>query len=390
MTVHSTPTPANLPLSREDRVQSYIATHDFDRPTLVMDLEEVHAQFSALKSGLGRAEVFFAVKANPAPEIVALLVSLGASFDAASKAEIALCLDQGAAPSQISFGNSIKKATDIAWAHAQGIKLFAVDASEEMEKIAQHAPGAQVYVRLIVNNDEADWGLSRKFGCDAEMALGLLDQAVALGLDPVGLSFHVGSQTREARMWAPALDLVADVWARANDAGHALTLLNIGGGFPAEYNLAVDAPQSYASDVMSQVDARFADVPRIMAEPGRGLVASAGAIACEVVLVSRKSASDPLRWVYLDIGRFSGLAETEGEAIRYQLATARDGDPNGPCILAGPSCDSADVMYEETPIDLPVSLRSGDKVLIRNTGAYTSTYSSIGFNGFPPLDVVVL
>ena len=95
-------------------------------------------------------------------------------------------------------------------------------------------------------------------------------------------------------------------------------------------------------------------------------------------------------WVYLDMGRFSGLAETEGEAIRYQFETPRDGDPTGPCIMAGPSCDSADVLYEKRPMLLPISLRAGDRVLIRNTGAYTSTYSSVCFNGFPPLAVVVI
>ena len=390
MTVHSKPLPANLPVSSDDRLQSFIATHEFENPTLVLDIDEVETQFQALKAGLGRASIYYAVKANPEPAVIARLVALGASFDAASKAEIALCLEQGAAPDRVSFGNSIKKARDIAWAHAQGITLFAVDAAEELEKIAEHAPGAQVYVRLIVDNDGADWGLSRKFGCDAPMALDLLDQAKALGLVPVGLSFHVGSQTREAAMWAPALDLVAEVWEQTKSAGHSLTLLNIGGGFPAEYNTVIDAPQSYAADVMAQVDARFADVPQIMAEPGRGLVASAGAIGCEVVLVSRKSSEDPLRWVYLDVGRFSGLAETEGEAIRYQIVTALDEQKLGPCVLAGPTCDSADVMYEKEPVDLPLALKAGDKVLIRNAGAYTATYSSVGFNGFAPLEVIVL
>jgi ornithine decarboxylase len=127
-----------------------------------------------------------------------------------------------------------------------------------------------------------------------------------------------------------------------------------------------------------------------MAEPGRGMVAEAGVIVSEVMLVSRKSERDVHRWVYLSIGRFSGLAETEGEAIRYQFETPRDGDPMGPCIMAGPSCDSADVLYEKRPMQLPLTLKSGDRVLIRNTGAYTSTYSSVCFNGFPPLDVVCI
>lgn len=106
--------------------------------------------------------------------------------------------------------------------------------------------------------------------------------------------------------------------------------------------------------------------------------------------MSRKSDDDLHRWVYLDIGRFSGLAETEGEAIRYRFVTEREHEPKGACILAGPSCDSADVLYEKRPVELPLGLKAGDKIVIRSCGAYTSTYSSVNFNGFPPLDVIVI
>jgi ornithine decarboxylase len=368
----------------------FAADRSFDKPTLVMDLDLVTRQYRALKSGLGRAHIHYAVKANPAPQIIARLVDLGSHFDAASKAEIALCLEQGAEPSEVSFGNTIKRASDIAWAYGQGISLFAVDSEEELTKIAENAPGVSVYIRLIVEVSQADWPLSRKFGCDRDTALHLLDVAKTLGLNPAGFSFHVGSQTRRAEMWAPNLAVMGDIWLAAKDAGHALTLINIGGGFPAFYGEEIEAPTAYASKVIAMVEACFPGVANIMAEPGRGMVAEAGLIVAEVMLVSRKSDRDMHRWVYLDIGRFSGLAETEGEAIRYQFETSRDGDPTGPCIMAGPSCDSADVLYEKRPMQMPLTLRAGDRVIIRNTGAYTSTYSSVCFNGFPPLDVVVI
>ncbi|MCE0505568.1 MULTISPECIES: type III PLP-dependent enzyme [unclassified Roseivivax] len=372
------------------RVERFIFDTHFDRPTLVIDREAVARQFRALRDGLGRASIHYAVKANPAREIIETLVGLGSHFDAASRGEIELCLAQGAAPSEISFGNTIKRASDIAWAHGVGITLFAADAEEELEKIAEHAPGARVYIRLIVDACEADWPLTRKFGCGRDKAVSLIARAAELGLDPVGLSFHVGSQTKRAAAWAPILDQVKSVWDAAEDAGFPLSLLNIGGGFPAFYTDAVQGPTPYAAEVMAQVEARFGTEIEIMAEPGRGMVAEAGAIAAEVVLVSKKSDSDLHRWVYLDIGRFSGLAETEGEAIRYQFATQREHEAKGPCVMAGPSCDSADVLYEKRPVELPLGLRAGDKVAIRSCGAYTSTYSSVGFNGFPPLDVVVI
>ncbi|MGI3169155.1 type III PLP-dependent enzyme [Pseudooceanicola sp. C21-150M6] len=381
---------ARTSVRRESRVESYIRANTFDRPTLVIDVDRVEEQYHALKAGLGHARIHYAVKANPQREIIERLVDLGSGFDAASRAEIELCLSLGARPENISFGNTVKKVRDIEFAFHAGVTLFAADAEEELEKIAEFAPGAEVYIRLIVDASEADWPLSRKFGCSRDKAIALMDMAVELGLKPVGFSFHVGSQTKRAEMWTTTLDQVAAMWKAAHDAGHELTLLNIGGGFPAYYGEEIQRPTAYAARVMELITERFGDVAHVMAEPGRGLVAESGAIAAEVLLVSKKSDNDLHRWVYLDIGKFSGLAETMDEAIRYQFLTDRDHDATGPCILAGPSCDSADVLYEKRPVDLPLGLRSGDRFIIRNCGAYTSTYASIGFNGFPPLDVVVI
>jgi ornithine decarboxylase len=390
MTVQFAGAQASARASAPSRLQDFCNAVSFDRPTLVLDVDRVEAQYHALKAGLGHADIHYAVKANPHRAILERLIALGSHFDCASRGEIELCLALGAQPSAISYGNTVKRAQDIAFAHRAGINLFAADADEELEKISENAPGAQVYIRLIVELSQADWPLSRKFGCDRDTALRLLTLARDLGLDPVGFSFHVGSQTRRAEMWEATLDRLGETWDAARAAGHSLTLLNIGGGFPAFYGEEIEAPTVYAARVMELVTARFGRVARVMAEPGRGLVAEAGMIAAEVVLVGRKSERDMHRWVYLSIGRFSGLAETEGEAIRYQFVTPRDGDPTGPCIVAGPSCDSADVLYEKRPMQLPLTLKAGDRVLIRNTGAYTSTYSSVCFNGFPPLDVVAI
>ncbi len=373
-----------------DRIEAFIRSTRFDRPTLVLDTELVAQQFRALQAGLGRAHIHYALKANPQREVIETLVAEGSHFDAASRGEIELCLGLGARPETISFGNTIKKPADIAFAYSVGITMFAADSEMELEKIAENAPGTEVYIRLLMGTTEADWPLSRKFGTMEGEVNGLLAYAQQLGLKPIGLSFHVGSQTRRAEMWRDTLDRVSGVWNAARDAGFDLTTINIGGGFPAFYGEAIDAPEVYAAAVMAMVEPRFPGATRIMAEPGRGMVAEAGMIAAEVLLVSKKSNDDLHRWVYLDIGKFSGLAETMDEAIRYQFTTDRDHEEHGPCILAGPSCDSADVLYEKRPVQLPMGLTCGDKIIIRNCGAYTTTYSSVAFNGFPPLDVVVI
>jgi ornithine decarboxylase len=374
-----------------NKLEQYIRDNDFERPTLVLDIDQVEKNYRALKRGMPKAHIHYAVKSNPHPKILKKLAKLGCRFDAASQGEIQFCLDAGAEPEHISFGNTIKRPQDIAWAHEQGINLFAADAEEELEKIAQHAPGSQVFIRILVSSTEAEWPLSRKFGCSSSYAIPLMDYAKGLGLKPAGLSFHVGSQTRHPYMWYDCLDMVAAIWHNAKEEGHKLWLLNIGGGFPAYYGVDVTDPENYGNELMHAIYERFEDVEYIMAEPGRGMVGSAGAMAAEVLLVSRKTPGDPVRWVYLNVGRFSGLAEVEEEAIKYQfIVPGREDEETSGCILAGPTCDSADILYEKNKVQLPIDLASSDKIIVKTCGAYTSTYSTVAFNGFPPLEVVVI
>ncbi len=373
------------------RQDAFLRDRTFERPTMVFDLDLLRAKYTALATGLGRdVAVHYAVKANPAPRVIRTLADMGAKFDAASRGEIELCLGLGVPAADIAFGNTIKRASDIGFAHAAGVKQFAADAEEELLKIAALAPGARVILRMLVDASQADWPLSRKFGASRRETLRLMEVGAMLGLDIAGVSFHAGSQMREPRMWEMALDAAATLWTEGCAAGHDLRILNIGGGFPAFYGQPLPATEHYAAAVIDRVRAWFGPDVQVMAEPGRGLVAEAGVIAAEVLLVSRKDADDLHRWVYLDIGKFSGLAETIDEAIRYQFETRHGDDETGPCILAGPSCDSADVLYEQRPVQLPVALQSGDRIRILCTGAYTTSYASVGFNGFPPLDEVYL
>ena len=374
-----------------ERIRKFLRRRRDEGPCLVVDLEVIRENYLAFAKSLPDTRVFYAVKANPAPEILKLLADLGSSFDTASTGEIEMVLAAGATADRISFGNTIKRERDIARAYEQGVRLFAADSEVEVEKIARAAPGSRVFCRILCDGTGAEWPLSRKFGCVPEMAPRVLEHAHRLGLVAHGISFHVGSQQNDVKAWDKALASAAAIFRDMSERGITLSMVNLGGGFPARLRPNVPKVQDYGRAIFKALRKHFGNrIPETIIEPGRGMVGDAGMIEAEVVLISKKSDDDTVRWVYLDIGKFGGLAETMEEAIRYPIRTPRDGDKTAPCIIAGPTCDSADVLYEKTPYPLPVSLEIGDKLLIEATGAYTTTYSSVAFNGFPPLKSYVI
>jgi ornithine decarboxylase len=366
------------------KIASFLDSPALATPCLVMDLDRVADNYATLRRALPAAKIYYAVKANPAAPILGLLVEKGACFDAASLPEIEACLAAGARGEQISFGNTVKKPAAIAAAHAYGVPLYAFDSIEELEKIARHAPGAKVYCRIAVNNVGADWPLSKKFGTTLARARELMLTAPKLGLVAHGLSFHVGSQQTATPAYEMAIAEVALLFTDLKSRGLELKMLNLGGGFPIRYREDVPEAGAFGDAIMQAMVRHFGnDLPEMLIEPGRAMVGNAGVVASEVVLVCRRMEADERRWVYLDIGRYGGLAETEGEAIRYRV-TAGNG-PTGPVVLAGPSCDGVDVMYEKTPYRLPLGLQAGERVLIHDAGAYVTSYASQNFNGFAPL-----
>jgi ornithine decarboxylase len=374
-----------------NRIRAFLASQRLDGPCLVLDREIVREKYLSYARALPNTKIYYAVKANPDPAILELLVELGSCFDAAAIAEIGAVIAAGGTPENISYGNTIKKECDIAHAFALGVRLFAVDAVEEVDKLVRAAPGAKVFCRILCDGDGAEWPLSRKCGCDVNVAIEVLEHAHCSGLVAIGVSFHVGSQQLNPEAWDPTLHATARIFRQLGERGIDLKLVNLGGGFPARYLKNVPTAAIYGEAITRALQRHFGNcIPQTIIEPGRGLVGDAGVIKAEVVLVSRKSVEDPQRWVYLDLGKFGGLAETMNESIRYPIRTARDGDKTAPCVLAGPTCDSADVLYEKIPYDLPVSLAAGDEVMIEAAGAYTTTYSSVGFNGFPPLKSYIL
>jgi ornithine decarboxylase len=355
-------------------------------PCLVLDVDRVEENYRRLLAAMPLARVYYAVKANPAQPILQRLVGLGSSFDAASWEEIEACLAAGARPEAISFGNTVKKESAIKAAHAAGVTMFAFDSEPELRKLARSAPGARVYCRILVENKGAEWPLSRKFGCEAAMAKQLMVMAGELGLDPYGISFHVGSQQTTTGAYEAAIARAAMIFTDLKEAGINLRMVNLGGGYPVRYRQEVPEIDDFGAAIMGAMAEHFGNaLPEMVVEPGRFLVGDAGVVDSEVVLVSRKGEDDPVRWVYLDIGRFGGLAETEGEAIRYAFRTPHDGTAEGPVTIAGPTCDSADTLYEKSNYRLPLALDCGDRVQLLSTGAYVTTYASQGFNGFAPL-----
>ena len=368
------------------KIARFLAEQQPATPCLVLDVDRVEENFRALQHTLPLARIYYAVKANPAAPILERLVSLTSFFDAASYEEISACLRAGARPDAISFGNTIKKVSAIRKAHADGVSLFAFDSAEELEKLAEHAPGARVYCRILVENEGADWPLSRKFGTTIESARELMTRAADMGLDPYGLSFHVGSQQTTTRAYEIAISKVGMLFTDLAEAGVNLRMMNLGGGFPTRYRDDVPEIDQFGDAIMSAMIAHFGNnLPEMFIEPGRFIVGDAGLVSAEVVLVSHRDPKDSVRWVYLDIGRFGGLAETEGESIKYRITTPHDGTPVGPVAIDGPTCDGADIMYEKSNYRLPLALRSGDQVRLLSTGAYVTSYASQSFNGFLPL-----
>jgi ornithine decarboxylase len=329
----------------------------------VLDVDRVEDNFRVLRRVLPLAQIYYAVKANPARPVLERLARLGSRFDAASMEEIDSCLAAGADAAAISFGNTIKKTAAIRHAHEAGVTMFAFDCAEELEKIARFAPAARVYCRILVENGGAEWPLSRKFGTTIETARRLMFRAGELGLDPFGLSFHVGSQQTSTNAYEAAIGRVAMLFTDLKQAGVDIRMVNLGGGFPTRYREDIPEIDQFATAIMGAMTQHFGNaLPEMVIEPGRFIVGDAGLVSSEVVLVCRKADDDPVRWVYLDIGRFGGLAETEGEAIKYRVVTPHDGGAAGPVAIAGPTCDGADILYEKSNYRLPLALTSGERV----------------------------
>ncbi|MCR4423705.1 MAG: type III PLP-dependent enzyme [candidate division WOR-3 bacterium] len=352
-------------------------------PLFIISRTLLLAQLSRFRKLLPRVEPFYAVKANPNPEVIKLLARHGCGFDVASEPEMELVLGAGVEPERLIFANTIKRTGAIQFARHRRVNLMTFDSEYELTKIARYAPGARVLVRIKVPNVGSVVELSLKFGAEPSDAVPFLLKARKLGLEPVGIAFHVGSQCTYGNNYLEALELAKIILAEAAQKGLKLTMIDIGGGFPIRH---FDSDEDWFAEMAPALNLElarlFAPEIRIIAEPGRTLI---GPAAILVMSVIGKSIRNNKHWYYLDDGVYGALSGTIFDHCKYQFEAFKRG-PTQLTTLAGPTCDSLDII---SPAEELPELELGDLVFARNIGAYSITHAT-SFNGIPPAKTVVV
>jgi ornithine decarboxylase len=356
---------------------------DQETPYSICDLDTVRDRFRRLGACLGGMECFYALKCNPALEVLQTLAQLGSSFEIASLGELRTLQTLQIDPADVIYSNTVKPSSHIAAAHAAGVWRFAFDGEGELHKLAEHAPGAAVYVRLRVDDTTSIFPLSRKFGASAPDAHQLLVTARELGLRPYGVTFHVGSQCTSASAWRQALTGTGRLLTTLADDGITLEMLNLSGGFPARYTEPVPSLGEIAGAIWPALNALLPYVPpKLAVEPGRFLVAESAVLAAAVIGREKRAGEN---WIYLDVGAYNGLIETrQATQWTYPLWSSRADHAYAPrevFTVTGPTCDSSDTLFPS--VRLPSALEVGDVLYIGSAGAYTLSYGT-SFNGFAP------
>ncbi len=360
-----------------------------ETPFLACDTSVAGLQLRELSAHLPGFAIHYAVKCNPTPQVLTALAGKGCRFEVASIGELAMVEAIGTAASEVLFSNPVKPPAAIAEAHRRGLTRFAFDSECEVRKLATHAPGSRVYVRLAVDDTNSRFPLSRKFGADLEEAERLLLLARDLGLVPYGVTFHVGSQCTDPSAWPRAIRRCGDLFEGLSRNGIVLEMLDIGGGFPVEYTEPTPALASIAVAIRAAID-QLPYAPKVLvAEPGRFLAAGCGVMVASVIGLADRADG---RWAYLDVGGYHGMMEAvqTGGQWQFPLHTSRpesDSEPHAAFTVTGPTCDASDTLFYGA--SLPEKLEVGDRVYIGMAGAYSLSYAS-AFNGFPPPVLVLV
>lgn len=372
-----------FPLS-EECIEELVA--QYGTPLLILLRERIVRNYRAFQYFLPGVEIFYAVKANPHPSIVGLLASLGSSFDVASQQEIALVASFGIPPERMIFANTIKRREGLLYARKVGVSLMTYDNEEELKKVQKFYPDAKLILRLKTPSNGSRIDLSYKFGAEPKEALGLLLRAQDMGLSTVGLSFHVGSPCHNPQTYTAALHIVEEVLLETQKRGLFLALIDIGGGFPLHTYTSEGGPASLetVSEVIYPLLRPFiVQGFRVIAEPGRSIVGNAGVLVTRVIGKAMRSGR---LWYYLDDGLYGTFSAIPFDKARFSFHALRRRDEEALCVLAGPTCDSLDVVAED--IFLPL-LEVDDLVVVPDIGAY-SWASATTFNGFDKPQVVMV
>ena len=350
-------------------------------PELTMNLNTITAQVGEFKQALPQVKPHFAVKANPLPELIQHLQKLNVCFEIASQGELELLKSLNIPPADIIFSNPIKTPASIKAAQAYGIKWFAFDCKEELDKLFKLAPKAFYELRLSTSGHGAVWPLSIKFGVNESEAAQLIRYAAQHKMPVAGLTFHVGSQCTRAQSWVDAIHQCCELFTLMSQLDLPAQLLNLGGGFPC----AISKNSPVLPSLMKPIQSVLATLPsgiQLVAEPGRFLMAAAGTLSCQIISTTTRQ-NKP--WAFLDCGYYNGLMELK-ENFGYEMKSHRGG-PLQEWIIAGPTCDSID-MFDQAFL-LPVASAPGDIINIPNMGAYANTCATT-FNGFAVPKVKIL
>ncbi len=354
-------------------------------PLMIISKDALKAQYSLFKRFLPDVFPYYAIKANPNPEIIKFFADLGAGFDVASANEMKLVLTIGAKPEKIIFANTVKSDKDISFARKNNVKLMTFDNEPELYKIAKNCPGARVLVRIKVSNIGSLVELSLKFGADPEQALPFILKAKKLGLKPVGVAFHVGSQCTDATNYIQALEMSAAIFREAKQNGIKLNILDIGGGFPIKH---FDKDnhinfETLASKIRKELKRLFDKDTKFIAEPGRFFAGPAGLLITKVV---GRTFRNNKNYYYLDDGIYQDFSGIVFDHCKYQFNAIKRGH-KFLSTLAGPTCDSFDTISQSE--ELP-ELEVGDIVYVKNIGAYSCASAVPGFNGFQPAKIILI
>jgi ornithine decarboxylase len=334
-------------------------------------------------------EICYSMKANAERDVLKILSQEGASFEVASRYELALLKKLNVMPNRIIYGSSVKAGEDIKQFAKYGVKRYAADSEQELFKIAKFAPESLIYIRMLTDGEtDSVFHMSEKFGVSSAETLNLLKKAVKLGLHPYGISFNVGSQARNERAWANGIMKVAEIMKYLERDNIKIKMINIGGGFPHKYKNQHKIPT--LSEITKHVRQACKALPyqvKIIAEPGRGIVADTYML---VVGITEKIVRPNGHWIHVNAGVYNALLEAMAYqgSIQYNIEplTSRSKKLDS-FIVTGPACDDLDIIDKN--VMLPADLKIGDKLVVHDTGAYTFTLST-SFNGFPTPETINL